>query len=168
MRPHQTLIEVTYFSAKPHHSGKSDRQDLFFSANKLNKKFRLELGRYMPKDKKCSSCGAIHKTFEEKETDVKIATRMISDVVKDRCDISILISADSDLVPPIEFIRGFSTKHKIFVYFPPCRFSSNLNALANNIKNLDGSAKAFGECLLPDEITHPVTGYVIKKPPSWV
>ena len=168
MRPHQILIEVNYFSATPHDKGKYDRQDLFFSANKLNKKFRLELGRYMPKFKRCSKCGAIHKTFEEKETDVKIATKMISDVVNSRCDITILISADSDLVPPIEFIRGFSDRHKIFVYFPPCRYSSNLNALANSIKKLDGSVIAFNDSLLPEHITNPVTGYIIKKPTTWV
>ena len=53
IRPHQELIEVTYFSATPLDKGKYDRQDLFFSANKLNPKFKLELGRYLPKHKTC-------------------------------------------------------------------------------------------------------------------
>ncbi|HEY1017801.1 MAG TPA: NYN domain-containing protein [Sediminibacterium sp.] len=166
IKPHQELVEVTYFSATPHDTGKHDRQDLFFSANKLNPKFKLELGRYLPKDQKCIKCGNVHKTFEEKETDVKIATKMISDVVYGRCDISIIVSADSDLTPPIHFIREFSKSHKIFVYFPPNRYSSNLNALANNIKKLDGSTVAFGANLLPESITLP-SGYVISRPPSW-
>lgn len=167
IKPYQQLIEVNYFSATPLNRGKYDRQDLFFSANKLNPKFKVILGRYLPKNKKCKNCGHVHQTFEEKETDVKIATKMISDVVNNACDISILVSADSDLVPPIEFIRNYKPFHKIFVYFPPARYSSNLNALANNTKKLDGSDLIFAQCLLPNSITLP-DGFQIKKPASWV
>jgi len=167
IKPYQELIEATYFSATPHDQGKYDRQDLFFSANRLNPKFKLELGRYLPKSKKCWKCGTVHNTFEEKETDVKIATKMISDVVGGICDISILVSADSDLVPPIEFIRSFKPTHKIFVYFPPNRYSSNLNSIANNTKKLDGSSVALSNSLLPNTITTP-SGYIINKPPKWI
>ena len=166
IKPYQELVAVTYFSATPHDKGKYDRQDLFFSANKLNPLFRLELGRYLPKSKKCSKCGAVHNTFEEKETDVKIATKMISDVVNGVCDISILVSADSDLMPPIEFIKRYKPNHKIYVYFPPDRYSSNLKSIANNFKKLDGSISTFKKSLLPDTITTP-TGYTIVKPPKW-
>ena len=167
IRPHQELVEVTYFSASPHDKGKHERQALFFSANQLNPKFSLELGRYMAKTKRCHSCGVSHKTYEEKETDVKIATKMISDVVHDICDISILVSGDSDLVPPIDFIKRYKSGHKIFVYFPPGRFSSNLKSIANNIKKLDGSQLEFAACLLPNTVVIPTTGFEIKRPPSW-
>lgn len=166
IKPYQELVEVTYFSATPHDKGKHDRQDLFFTANKLNPKFKLALGRYLPKKKICKTCGAIHITFEEKETDVKIATKMIADVVGDNCDISILVSADSDLVPPIEFIRSLKPTHKIYVYFPPNRYSSNLNSMANNTKKLDGSYVAFQNSLLPDSITLP-NGFKIQRPIKW-
>ena len=166
LKPNQDLISITYFSAIPLEKGKHDRQDLLFSANKLNPKFQIELGRYMPKNKKCSNCGNKQKSFEEKETDVKIAVKMISDVIYDNCDISILVSADSDLVPPINFIREYKPSHKIYIYFPPNRFSSNLNSIANNIKKLDGSFKLFESSLLPDEIELQ-NGYKIKKPENW-
>lgn len=167
IRPHQELVQVIYFSATPFDKGKYDRQDLFFSANKLNPKFKIELGRYLPKQFVCRKCSHIHKTFEEKETDVKIAVRMIGDVVNNLCDISILVSADSDLIPPIEFIRNFKPAHKIFVYFPPNRFSSNLNGLANSTKKLDGSAIIFANSLLPENIKLP-NGYVIDRPKKWI
>lgn len=166
IRPHQELVEVIYFSATPHDKGKYDRQDLFFSANKVNPKFKLVLGRYLPKQYKCKKCTNIHHTFEEKETDVKIATTMIGDVVNNRCDISILVSADSDLISPIDFIRNYKPQHKIFVYFPPNRFSSNLNGLANSTKKLDGSSLIFAKSLLPDSVTLP-NGFIINKPPTW-
>lgn len=166
IKPHQALVEVTYFSATPLEKGKYDRQDLFFSANKLNPKFKLELGRYLPKTKRCRTCGATYITYEEKETDVKIATKMISDVVNDVCDISILVSADSDLVPPIEFIRSYKPTQKVFVYFPPNRYSSNLNSIANNIKKLETNTAFFENNMLPNTITLP-NGYVIKRPAKW-
>jgi uncharacterized LabA/DUF88 family protein len=166
LKPYQQLIEVNYFSATPLDKGKYDRQDLFFSANKMNPKFKVILGRYLPKMQTCRNCGHIHNTFEEKETDVKIATKMISDVVGNSCDISILVSADSDLVPPIEFIRSYKPLHKIFVYFPPNRYSSNLYTLANNTKKLEGSELIFANSLLPESITL-TNGFVIKKPITW-
>ena len=49
LKPNQELVEVNYFSARPINKGKQGRQDLFFSANKLNPKFNLYLGKYLPK-----------------------------------------------------------------------------------------------------------------------
>jgi uncharacterized LabA/DUF88 family protein len=166
IRPHQELIQVTYFSAIPHNKDKHDRQDLFFSANLLNPKFKLELGKYLPKTKRCRNCNSTHISYEEKETDVKIAIKMISDVIYDNCDISILVSADSDLIPPIDFIKSYKPSHKIFIYFPPNRFSSNLNAIATNIKKLDGATVEFSNSLLPNDIKLR-NGFIIKKPAKW-
>lgn len=167
VKPHQELIEVNYFSAIPKDDGKHERQDLFFSANVQQEKFKLHLGKYLSKNKKCNSCGAKYKIHEEKETDVRIAIQMVKDVVLDKCDISILISADSDLVPPIEFIREFNPKHKIITYFPPNRYSSNLNQLSNNTIKLDGCFIQFENSILPEEIILKETGYKIKRPDKW-
>ena len=98
LKSYQELIEVAYFSAIPLDPGKHDRQDKLFQANKINPIFRLHLGKYLKKNIYCPHCKNEIHTFEEKETDVRIATKMISDVTENRCDISILVSADSDLV----------------------------------------------------------------------
>lgn len=44
---YQELVQVNYFSAIPHHDGKQHRQGLLFTANKLNPKFRLHLGKFL-------------------------------------------------------------------------------------------------------------------------
>ncbi|ABG60592.1 hypothetical protein [Cytophaga hutchinsonii] len=54
------------FLCQAYKKGKQERQDLFFSANKLNPKFNLYLGKYLPKKITCSSCWAINNTFERK------------------------------------------------------------------------------------------------------
>jgi hypothetical protein len=44
LKEYQELIAVYYFAAVPKDQDKKDRQDLFFSANKLNPKFKLANG----------------------------------------------------------------------------------------------------------------------------
>lgn len=83
MKPNQELICVKYFSAKPDNLDKALRQNAFFQANKENPKFQLFLGKYLRKNIQCYNCGYIIQTYEEKESDVRIATQIVSDVIFD-------------------------------------------------------------------------------------
>ncbi len=167
LKPHQQLEELNYFSAIPRNNdGKQERQDLFFSANRRNPRFNLHLGKYLEKKVTCFKCNRIINTYEEKQTDVCIAVKMIRNVVLQKCNISILVSADSDLLPAIDFIREFDPKHKIFVYFPPGRFSFDLDDKADKAIKLDNHLLKFEKALLPDEI--PISeDFSIKKPQEW-
>jgi uncharacterized LabA/DUF88 family protein len=165
LRPHQQLVEVCYFSARPTDIQKSKRQDAFFQANKLNPKFTLHLGKYLTKDITCKYCHQVNHSFEEKETDVRIATSMLADVFQKRCDITMLVSADSDLVPPIERIKEIEPSHKIIVCFPPNRHSSNLQKWSNGVKRLIDN-KIYEDSILPETIILP-NGYLLSKPEKW-
>jgi len=164
LKSHQELVEVKYFTAIQKSKGKQDRQDLFLSANKLNNKFHLFLGKYLPKN--IIHNGTVIQTFEEKETDVHIAVQMIRDVVLGNCDISILVSADSDLIPPIDFIREIKPNHKIFVYFPPNRFSYDLKQKSTNYILLENHELKLKDSQFPDEIKMP-NGYILRRPSKW-
>ena len=166
IKPYQEIVEVVYFSAESISPDKRERQSLLFTANKLNPKFKLVLGKYLKKRFRCSSCGFINKTFEEKETDVRIATTLLSDAYANKCDIAILVSADSDFVPPIERIKELNPRQKIYVYFPPNRYSTNLAKLCHGSKNLEGCFAEFRDNVLPDSITLP-SGFVVKRPENW-
>jgi len=166
IRTHQQLVELNYFSAKPKDQGKSQRQEAFFSGNKSNPLFHLHLGKFLKKVITCRKCSHVYHTYEEKQTDVDIAVKMIGDVVHDRCDISILVSADSDLIPPINFIRGHKVNHKIFVYFPPQRFSYELTNKADRIVKLENHEGRFANSLLPDPVTL-ASGIQLPKPAIW-
>jgi uncharacterized LabA/DUF88 family protein len=165
LRPHQELVEVGYFSARPTDPQKSKRQDAFFQANKLNPKFTLHLGKYLTKDITCKFCYKVNHSFEEKETDVRIATAMLADVYQERCDVTVLVSADSDLVPPIERIKERNPTHKIFVCFPPNRHYFNLKQWSNGVKTLI-DRNLYEACLLPEEITFP-DGFILRRPDKW-
>jgi uncharacterized LabA/DUF88 family protein len=166
LKPHQELVTLKYFSAVQKNSGKADRQDLFFQANKVNSKFHLELGKFLQKKFTCRNCQDSIIQFEEKETDVRIATHMLSDVVHKKCDISILVSADSDLIPPIEAIREMNHQHKIWTYFPPQRYSSDLVSLSDRYVKLERHPIKFDESQLPEELQLR-DGYLIKRPKHW-
>jgi len=166
MRSHQDLVEVHYCSAVQRDTEKAARQELFFSANKTNPRFVLHLGKYMDKKMKCRACSNTVHYFEEKETDVQLATLIIKNVVQERCDISILVTADSDLMPPLRLIREVSPKHKVIVYFPPARFSYDLKNNANTIVDLGGHHKRFEASVLPNEITL-ASGYKLIQPVHW-
>lgn len=164
LRLHQEFVKANYFTAIPKDRGKHDRHDLFLSANKQNPKFNLSLGKFL--EKKKIVAGKTIVTYEEKQTDVNIAVKMIRDVVLGLCDISIIISADSDLTPPIDFIREYKPNHKIFVYFPPNRFSYDLKQKVGTVLSLDNYEDRFRNAQLPNAITLP-NGHVLVRPAEW-
>ena len=55
--------------------------------------------------------------MRKKETDVRIATQIVADAYQKNCDISIVVSADSDMIPAIELAT--EARQKVFIYFPP-------------------------------------------------
>jgi uncharacterized LabA/DUF88 family protein len=164
LKPHQTLVEVNYFSAIPKGKGKQERFDSFLTANKQNPLFNLLLGKFM--EKTIAHGDIVIKTFEEKQTDVHIAVKMIRDVVLDKCDCTVLISADSDLTPPIDFLREYKPKHRIYVYFPPNRFSYDLKQKANSFIHLQNHQLKFDNSILPDTILIS-EGFSLRRPEKW-
>ena len=51
-------------------------------------------------------------------TDVNIATQILIDAYQDNFDMAMLISGDSDLVPPIKAVHELFPKKRVFVTFP--------------------------------------------------
>jgi uncharacterized LabA/DUF88 family protein len=169
MKENQTLNNVYYFSATPIPSTTSGQvklrnQSLFFRANKLNNKFKVILGKYVRKTIRRGT-QQIH-TYEEKQTDVNIACEMIKNVAQKNCDISILVSGDSDLVPPIKAIRELDSSHIVIVYFPPNRHSNELERIAHNTKKLLRFESRFRKALLPEVVALNNTS-TITKPTKW-
>ncbi len=114
----------------------------------------------------CRNCRDEIIQYEEKETDERIATQMLNDIVQNKCSISILFSADSDLIPPIEVIRELKPKHKIWVFFPPQRYSNDLVNLSDRYVKSERHQMKFENAQLPEEVVLK-NGYVAKRPANW-
>lgn len=106
---------------------------------------------------------------EEKKTDVNISVRMIGDCVLNATDSIVLVSADSDLVPPLEFIQRHYPKKRIKVYFPPSNFSCDLkdNLIHHSSKPIlmHKNERRFRDAIMPDVVTDGIKRYEI--PPKW-
>jgi hypothetical protein len=89
-----------------------------------NLEFRF--GNYRDKPFTCSACARPNYLSNEKQTDVNIAVEMMVDAYEDNFDIAVVVSGDSDLVPPIKAIKGLFPHKKILACFPPRRRSKEI------------------------------------------
>ena len=171
--PEQELSKVIYFTASPLDPGKSSRQSAFLNANKLLNptKFEIVRGKYIEKTIICPNpkCRVAISRPEEKKTDVNLSVRMLGDCIKDATDTLVLVSADSDLIPPVEFIQNnFKTK-KVKIYFPPSTYSNDLRDYAIHHKSkpilLINNEKKFQNSIMPDVVSENGKTYSI--PLKW-
>ena len=93
-----------------------------------------------------------------------IATQILLDAFDHKFDTALVISGDSDLVPPIRAIRQRYPAKRIIAIFPPSRTSSELRKACDGFFQIGRANLAAS--IFPDEVTKP-DGYVLKRPPSW-
>ena len=97
-------------------------------------------------------------------TDVQIATEMLTDAFEDRFDTALLLSADSDLVPPTLAVQRMFPAKRIVVAFPPARSSVELGRAASASFTIGRRKLALSR--FPDEVKKP-DGYVLRRPANW-
>ena len=112
----------------------------------------------------CRQCGHTYVTHHEKMTDVNIAVELMADAFQDQCDVALLLSADSDLVGPIETVRRlFPAKH-VMVAFPPKRSSFALQKAVNVTLHIGHNELA--KSLFP-EVVRKADGTRLQRPARW-
>lgn len=112
----------------------------------------------------CRKCGNLSKIYHEKRTDVNIATEMFADAYQNHFDDAILVSADSDLTAPIEYICRLFQEKTVLIVFPPGRSSLHLESVAT--KRLELTAKKFKKAILPYEIK-VADNFTLNCPRKW-
>ncbi len=122
----QVLSSVRYYSAPLIGSPEAERaQKRYFAALRASN-VEVILGRFQQKTMHCAHCGQSIPSFEEKMTDVNIAVDVLADGLLDCYDVAILVTADSDLVPPIRKLARCAKDKRVVAYFPPNRTSKDL------------------------------------------
>lgn len=164
LKPYQELIEVKYFTSRVSNSpDKQKRQSLYIDAlDSIGVK--IIYGNYQDGNVKCLRCGHIWKSAKEKMTDVNIATAIITDAYKDKYDMAMLISGDTDLIPPIKAVHEIFVNKRITIAFPPKRHNKVLAIIAKGTFVI-GRKKLIDSQL--QEIVISKTGYRIMIPESW-
>jgi len=165
LNQNQILIGAKYFTALVRDDpAKEKRQSTYLQALEEVGNVSIFLGRYQAKTKTCKICKSSWREYEEKMSDVRIASELLRDAFLNRFDTAILVSADGDLQPPIDIIKEEFPKKKLVIAFPPERDNPHLKNIVNSYFRI-GRGR-ISKCQLPLKITKP-NGYVLKKPKEW-
>jgi uncharacterized LabA/DUF88 family protein len=111
----------------------------------------------------CNRCGVSWTSYEEKETDVNFAVRLLEDALTDKFDLAMLITADSDMIPAIKAVKRQRPDLKMIAAAPPARHSSELEKAADGYLRI-GHAKVR-QAQMPDAVYSP--GRTYRRPERW-
>jgi uncharacterized LabA/DUF88 family protein len=164
--PGQRLDGVEYFTARVRDDAASvHRQARYLSAlTAACPLITISEGHFQRRVDVCRTCGVSRSTFDEKETDVNIASALIRDGVNARYDVALLVSADADLAPAVLTARQLARHVRIVSAFPPRRRSDRLRRVSNGAFTI-GDAK-IRAAQLPDKIIL-TDGTALERPAYW-
>ncbi|MGD0998303.1 MAG: NYN domain-containing protein [Thermoleophilia bacterium] len=166
------LGSVYYFSALASHveaysPGTVARHQIFIEALEAMG-VTVGLGRFKAKDlyHTCPACGHhLHlRRHEEKETDVRIAVKLVEVVADGSCDVAAVISGDTDLVPAVAAARRLQPHVDVYMLFPPRRSNLAFDGVATGSFKI--AAKQYVKHQLPD-LVMTADGRAIHKPAGW-
>ena len=88
------------------------------------------------------------------------------EVFTKRCDITIIVSADSDMIPSVEIIKGLDPKHPVHIFVPPTQNSYALASKCDHVVWLEHYKARFVQSMLPDKVTL-ANGHIVQRPDNW-
>jgi uncharacterized LabA/DUF88 family protein len=165
IKPHQELVAVNFFTTLvTNDERKRIRQKDYIDALHTIDNLQIVFGKFQKERSSCKVCGNIYFTEAEKKTDVNIATKMICDYYEDRFDMAMVVSGDTDLVPPIKYINEHSANKRVMAIFPPNRTNDEVRKYAKG--DLVIGRKTLADSQLPEMVTNK-NGEVLHRPEEW-
>jgi uncharacterized LabA/DUF88 family protein len=164
LKPHQALVAVKYFTSRirlPRE--KASLQNKFLEALETLPGLEIFYGNYQINRRICRSCKKTDHVANEKMTDVNIATEMLTDAFLNKFDTALLLSADGDLVTPVDRIAKTVGKRVIAV-FPPGRRSFKLESVATAHMVLGRNHLANSQFPLQ---VRKRNGFILNRPAEW-
>jgi uncharacterized LabA/DUF88 family protein len=165
LKPAQTLIVTKYFTTvvkEP--EDKRRRQTVYLEALQTLPDFRIFYGQFLEDKVTCRKCGHTYITHHEKMTDVNLAVELLADAYQDRFDLALLLSADSDLVGPVQAVRGLFNAKEVIVAFPPKRSSFALEKAASAALHIGHNE--LSKSLFPEAVAK-TKKVVLRRPAEW-
>jgi uncharacterized LabA/DUF88 family protein len=118
INPKDKVVRLFYFTAYPLDAPEKEaRHRLYVKALESVGIITIE-GEYKKRDRNCPLCGGSYKGYEEKMTDVNIASTLLREGMNGTADIYVLMSGDNDLAPAVETFREFWPDHPIVTVLP--------------------------------------------------
>lgn len=164
LRPTQQLVAVKYFTARVRFPADTQaRQSKYLDALAGSTATQIIYGRLQMNTVTCKNCNHTRQKPEEKKTDVAIAAHMVADAYSGLAEAALLVSGDSDMVPPVEIISAIP-KRRVIATFPPKRKSHDLRKAAGAAINIAESD--LRQSQLPQTVTLP-SGVQLVRPATW-
>jgi uncharacterized LabA/DUF88 family protein len=165
LKPNQALLKTKYFTSivnrpAPRHQ----RQAVYLEALQTLPDLEIFYGHFLADPVTCHKCGHTYETHHEKMTDVNIAVELLTDAFRDQFDTALLMTADSDLVGPIQAIKRLFRSKRVVTAFPPARWSSELAKKSHAYMHL-GRDK-LSNSVFPDEVQKS-DGFILRRPNEW-
>lgn len=158
------IVGIKYFTSRvSNNPDKQKRQSTYIEALETVG-IKIYYGHYQRDAIECRRCNNVWANYNEKMTDVNIATQMLVDAYQDNYDMAMLISGDSDLVPPIKAIHDLFKQKRVFVAFPPKRYNNSVALVAKGSMTI--GRKKLMDHQFPPEVIKP-DGFVLVKPVDW-
>lgn len=166
LRSDQSLETIRYFTASLlDDTSKANRQATYLEALQTLSRLSIHHGYFQPKEVTCRKCGNVRRTYEEKMTDVNISVALLNDAQDDLFDTAMIISADSDLVGPIQAVLARYSDKRVIAAFPPDRKSKHLRQVVSASFTI--GRNKLRDSQLPNEVTR-ADGFVLRRPASWM
>ena len=163
-----TLQSVTYFSAYATFLGHTSpasltRHRTYVQALQATG-VEVVLNRFKARWRVCPICRHRYVGYEEKETDVAIAVRIVELAISSDCDTIIVVTGDTDILPALRVARKLAPAKRLWIGAPFRRYNRELRHHADGAFKI--RAEAYGRHRLPDPVVAP-DGSVIPKPRTW-
>jgi uncharacterized LabA/DUF88 family protein len=162
------LREIYYFTALGLHMdarkpGTTTRHKVYMECLTATG-VRIELGRFKRKDVWCQVCRGMTVHYEEKETDVAIATKLLELFHDDACDVAVIVTGDTDLAPVLRTAQRLYPAKSVCAMFPYKRKNSELAKLVST--SIQIRRERYAQHQLPNPYVLP-SGRQVPKPPKW-
>jgi uncharacterized LabA/DUF88 family protein len=162
------ITEIVYFSALAIHleltnPGITKRHKDYIGCLQ-NSGVTVELNRFKRKDITCPACHSEFVRYEEKETDVALAVRLIELLLHDSCDTVVLVTGDTDVAPAVRTSKILFPQKQICFLFPYRRHNVELVQIADLY--FDVKIRQYLKHQFPDPYACR-DGSVVPKPPKW-
>jgi uncharacterized LabA/DUF88 family protein len=163
----EELSSVRYFTTWPTWNEDKRLRHLTYVNAQIQRGVVVVFGDFKRKTIECrADCYKEFSIYEEKQTDVNLATKMIS--LAGMYDKLILVTADSDQLPALKLIKQVHPEKQLAVLPPIGRNSKELSSVCSQTFTM--TEAHLLACQLPNPVPIMKNGVEtgkLEKPPSW-
>jgi hypothetical protein len=169
--PTNQINQIRYFTAavvpRPNDPSQGQRQQTYLRALRTLPNISIIMGHFLTNRvwlMKADKSGKVEvlKT-EEKGSNVNLASYILTDAYESRYDVAVIISNDSDLAYPIEYVKQRMGKIIGIINPHGKKPSYQLKSIANFYKTIRPSVLA--SCQFPETLTD--ANGTFHRPPEW-